>query len=167
MNWRWFIGDYVPAEIPLDRRARREVRGRARALYENRAVREQITLHYRFSVWRNRLILVLYLILIFALMYGSEWVVRTLIGSGPPHWQVLVLRLAIILFVSLLLGAWLGKMLMRPLVLAALDERGIHLCPRCDYWLRDLPADVTRCPECGEVRGERFNLSGGSTSDEA
>lgn len=167
MNWRLFIGDYVPAEVTLDASERREVRRRARAFHDDRDARKRIRSHFKFPAWRFRLVIALFLATILALNEGTSWIGITYIGTGPAFWWVFPIRLAAIFIVALCFGTWLGKTFMRPYVFAALQERGISLCTRCDYWLRDLPADITRCPECGEVRSERFNLSEGNTSDDA
>jgi len=34
----------------------------------------------------------------------------------------------------------------------ALREAGYDVCLRCGYWLRGLPDDIKRCPECGTAR---------------
>lgn len=39
-----------------------------------------------------------------------------------------------------------------PCVYAELRGHGYEVCTRCGYWLRDLDAGVTRCPECGRER---------------
>jgi hypothetical protein len=35
---------------------------------------------------------------------------------------------------------------------AAMRAQGYELCLECGYWLKGLPADAGRCPECGAAR---------------
>jgi hypothetical protein len=49
-------------------------------------------------------------------------------------------------------GAILQRWRFAPLAWQAAREHGCDLCTRCGYWLRELPEDVTQCPECGAAR---------------
>ena len=39
-----------------------------------------------------------------------------------------------------------------PLVRRVARQRGHDICLHCGYWLRGLPDDIARCPECGARR---------------
>lgn len=49
-------------------------------------------------------------------------------------------------------GVILQRWRFAPCVWRSLRARGHDVCPRCGYWLRDLPDDEDRCPECGARR---------------
>lgn len=72
-----------------------------------------------------------------------------------------------LLFIVTAIWIALLTMLYRIPLRRALHDLGHEVCLKCGYWLRDLPDAVTRCPECGEKRAERFNPAGGNASDVA
>jgi len=49
-------------------------------------------------------------------------------------------------------GIVLQRWRFAPCVWRAMRARGHDVCSKCGYWLRDLPEDVGRCPECGALR---------------
>ena len=50
------------------------------------------------------------------------------------------------------LSAWVyGVIYVKP-VRKAMRERGYDLSINCEYLLNELPAEIERCPECGQRR---------------
>jgi ssDNA-binding Zn-finger/Zn-ribbon topoisomerase 1 len=56
-------------------------------------------------------------------------------------------------------GAVLQRWCFAPCVWRALRARGHDVCPKCGYWLRDLPDDEHHCPECGAPRQSMPEMS--------
>ena len=73
------------------------------------------------------------------------WLEDILIPGLMILWLVLLL---IIPFCAISLMGWA----LRPGVRAALRSMGYETCGKCGYWLRDLPDNEGRCPECGAPR---------------
>ena len=49
----------------------------------------------------------------------------------------------------------------------AMSELGYELCPGCGYWLRGLPDDTDRCPECGAKREVTVDAAADLPQDDA
>jgi hypothetical protein len=134
IRWRWL--GYVDRDLPLTREQRLEAQARANILGD------------RVPGLRNRIILIT-----LALPVG-------VIGGGPvlAFWLARVIpingTLAFLGYVAAcVIAVWLYMRLVwswyaRPLR-QALREMGHDVCTECGYWLRDLPPESTRCPECG------------------
>lgn len=160
MNLRWMFFDHVPPGITLTADERREMMKRAG--------------EYRFRARATRLA-------------NLQWI---LVVSGASLISMVIIVLIMVLFFPLaeLESMRLAALASNPLVVAvvfwlaiagyyhishaphvrrALNDMGHPVCIACGYALRDLPENTTKCPECGAARGERFNLSGENTSDDA
>ena len=79
-----------------------------------------------------------------AAQLGASGVLLRLIRAGAP--------LSLFLACFVLGGMVLQRIRFAPCVYRATRQHGHDVCPRCGYWLRGLPEDITRCPECGAHR---------------
>ena len=83
-----------------------------------------------------------------AWILGARFVVRLIDLLGVP---LLLGGLACILVMWLFLCVSYG-VLCREEVFYFLRRKGFNVCSRCGYWLRELPDDIAKCPECGTQR---------------
>jgi len=138
MTMRWLLFDYVDRELPLTPAQRNQVRIRWIAV--SGSMRGP---HISWGVvLLSALMPGLGMLLAFAVFF--LFFSTTLSG--------IAVMFAVQIAATWLLLALVGKRYWRPLVYAELRHLGYDVCTRYGYWLRDLPADVTRCPECGEQR---------------
>ncbi len=97
--------------------------------------------------WRNK---TLYVTLVFFL----TGVAAAIGWYGPDKaWQMAIL-FTIYTGLWVLVFSIVRRFSVAPVARRLLRERGIDVCIRCGYWLRDLGKDVTKCPECGCRREE-------------
>lgn len=141
MSWIW--PEYIHRDLLLTRQERKTIHRDAWRLW-----------------WASKWNIVLYLTLpafylttvLFASDVGGR--VARLIGArGLIHWLFRAgapVALFVICFV--LGGAILQRFRFAPCVYRATCNHGHDVCPKCGYWLRGLPEDIKRCPECGVTR---------------
>lgn len=154
MNWRWLFLDFVPPEIPLSTRERREVRRRAQKLLKEMAARHPFN---PFVVLRSWLPLIAVLLAILSptvLLFAQHWVNMAVFNDPTPSMSVMLAEFAFMAVLMWVISSFVGALLWRPHVLEAVREQGFELCPKCGYWLRDLPDETTKCPECGAKRAQ-------------
>ncbi|MDY7109077.1 MAG: zinc ribbon domain-containing protein [Planctomycetota bacterium] len=131
-----------------------------RELALNKAQRKAI----HREAWRlwlaNRWNLVIYLIyiplgvLVMIIARDLLGLLASVVGAGGMTYKaarIAGLLLGLIGY-FVLGGAVLQRWRFAPCVWRALRARGHEVCPNCGYWLRDLPDDEDRCPECGALR---------------
>lgn len=137
MKFGWLLFHYVPPDLKLSRAQRREARRRARNLFRS-TPRTFLT---SFGI---------------AIMLGVVWAG---VSAFFTYLDPLVLRgyyplLVIGAWASSVVFAWIalalaGRMMYSRAHREALREMGYDVCALCGYWLRGLPPDASRCPECG------------------
>ena len=121
----WYYSD---GDLPLTNKERREIRRNARILWMRR--------------WRNK---ALYFTLVF-LLIG----VASAIGwYGPSNVGQMAILFTIYTGLWVLVFSIVQRFSILPVARRLLRQRGIDVCIRCGYWLRDLGKDITECPECG------------------
>ena len=120
---------YCDVDLPLTNKERRELRRSAWILW-TRSLRNKI----------------IYVTLVFFLIG-----VASVIGWYGPNvfWQFAILLITINSGLCILVFHILRRVSIAPLGRCLLRQRGIDVCIRCGYWLRDLSEDITKCPECG------------------
>lgn len=74
---------------------------------------------------------------------------RLLAGS---HWYDTVIRASLFTAGLLVVLTVFLRHGFAPYVYKEMRARGHNVCQRCGYSQAELPADVTRCPECGAAR---------------
>ena len=127
---RIFDWYYSNGDLPLTNKERREIRRSAWRLWKRD--------------WRNKTLYVTaHLVFMLA--------VSTIVWFDPNFWQTWIF-LTICLGLALLGREILERVSVVPLGRRLMRERGIDVCIRCGYWLRDLGKDITKCPECGWQR---------------
>ena len=143
MSIRWLWPTYLDRELPLTRAQRKAIHREAWRLWMRRR-------------WNFLLYLTLpcgYLVLL--------TVVRDLAGEaalamGIDGLGYRLVRAAAIVAWTIACFVMGGVVFQRwrfaPLVWEVTRRHGHDVCGRCGYWLRDLPDDVQRCPECGAAR---------------
>ncbi len=52
-------------------------------------------------------------------------------------------------------GSVLQRYRFAPCVYQTLQEHGHDVCERCGFWLKGLPTEIEKCPECGTARKSR------------
>lgn len=134
---RIFDWYYSNGDLPLNKKQRKEIRRSAWRLWKRD--------------WRHRTLyvtsqLVLGLSSAAVIMYPplnfwQRWILLTTCMCLWSFGHQLLERVSVVP---------LGRRLMR--------QRGIEVCIRCGYWLRDLGKDVTQCPECGCRREENKEI---------
>ncbi len=137
MNLRWLILDYVPPDIKLTPRQRRDLRRKTKDADA-------------YISWQDKLfgfLVSLPLILgwITFLFLTALAIPRNIALGIPLKGAVFPLVVAGI-WVILTGLRWLSA---RRATFAALREMGYDVCLKCGYWLRGLGDEVKRCPECG------------------
>ncbi len=129
MNLRWLILDYVPPDIKLTPRQRRDLRRKAS---DGDVYISWIDKFYGFLGITCSFLIVLAIPLNIALGIPLKVAVFPLVFAGI--WVILTgLR-------------WMSA---RRATFEALREMGYDVCLKCGYWLRGLGDEVKRCPECG------------------
>ena len=73
-----------------------------------------------------------------------------LIRPGIPTWVFVAIAVPLGLATSI---AWVNLFWYRHKrqLRAAMRRHGFELCNECGYWLKGLPDDADRCPECGSA----------------
>ncbi|MDY7110095.1 MAG: hypothetical protein SYC29_15800 [Planctomycetota bacterium] len=84
-----------------------------------------------------------------ALLLAGSWLLF------PGLWYEELTPIVVVFW--FVLGGYLGLAYVMgrfaaPACWRALRERGFEVCLNCGYWLRGLPEDEDRCPECGAKR---------------
>ncbi len=143
MSWIW--PEYINPGLRLDRRQRKKIHRDAWKLW-----------------WANKRNIAMYLALpafyLLAVFFASDvggWLASS-IGVGGRIDRLFRASAPVLLFVLCLVagGAILQRYRFAPCVYRAMREHGYDICVKCGYWLRGLPDDSHRCPECGtDIRG--------------
>lgn len=85
-----------------------------------------------------------------------------LIGAKLPTTRFLIVNVAGILTFQALMWVVIAYSInrgMAPLVWQSLNDIGVGVCMGCGYILEYLPADLEKCPECGEALHPPTNAS--------
>jgi hypothetical protein len=129
VKWRWLMLDYVDPDITLTRTERRQLHRSS---------------HRHLGRIRVPLKFILAFLLIVIVPSVALFMVvnRDLIALAPA-WLIIGGYVVVAHGMRALAG---------PAVWCALRERGYDVCLNCGYWLRGLPEDEDRCPECGAKR---------------
>ena len=146
MKWRWLLFDYSDPDLKLTWKQR--VR-----LFRWQDDREP---HENVWRWRHPIMwglaitnTVLMLVQILSMFLMSH------LGVSD-HW---VVRWYLAMFIAYVPALWLGCAVVtgfnRKGIRDALRRQAYEVCTNCGYWLRDLPDDIDRCPECGAEREPR------------
>ncbi len=99
--------------------------------------------------WRNKTLYVTMHLVFLLPVFASVW-------YDPNFWQMWFL-LTICICLGVFGHHFLERVSVVPLGRRLMRQRGIDVCIRCGYWLRDLGKDVTECPECGWRREESLS----------
>ena len=126
-NWRWMIGDYVPRESGLRRTERRSITKQAMKA----SVGSVIPAVYGGCC---------------GVIFASTLTMGRNIASLPIVFLYVML---LALFLNYMMGFWFARRSW-PAIHQELNRRGIELCWECNYQLKGLGPEITRCPECGE-----------------
>jgi hypothetical protein len=143
MNLRWLWFDYVPREIQLDASQRTDLAHTMRW-------------HHHWN-WTQSLAFALVLAAIIAVNIWAMGPIVRLIPALSSSVVSIILRIlsAVVAWVTV---AWIRRSNAEPATAQALRELGFDMCIECGYWLRDLRADQSSCPECGATRSNRFHM---------
>lgn len=137
MNLRWLNFDDIDPALKLLVDERRQVRNRIH-LRADEAKAAQFQRRYGWVfVLAPAVIYVLIVIPVFMFLQSSS------------YFMLMIPLLAVCMLVAL---AQLRRWSRRPLVLLALRHYGYEVCVRCGYYLKGVPADSKKCPECGAAR---------------
>jgi hypothetical protein len=140
MSWIW--PQYLHADLQLSRDQRRAIHRDAWRLWARR--RTNILVYMALPVG--------YLLLV---PYASDFggVTAAVFGIVGPLRPLLRAAAPVVLLVACFVvgGGLLQRFRFAPCVYRSAREHGIDICPKCGYWLRDLPASDP-CPECGAPR---------------
>ena len=141
---------YVDRELSLTEAQRKAVHKRAWKLWAGR----------RSNLVFYALLLLIYLVGL-PLARETGGAIAAWLGAGGLVYKLsrVGAMIALPIAVFVLGGAALQRWRFAPCVYQALREHGFDVCSRCGYWLRDLPEDETRCPECGGERTLDYNES--------
>ena len=129
MNWRWLLGDFIPPEIPLSWKERRELGRRAA----------------QAAPWSRKLACISIFLFVVAIAIGSGAVVYA--QNSFPMFCVIILGC-----LGLPIVEYLSRQRRWPCIKRELLKHGFVVCDKCGYWLRELPDDIDKCPECGAER---------------
>jgi len=138
VNLRWLWLDHVPPAIRLSTEERRRFTRAYRHLHSPRTLSAQ-TIGFSLGL----IALVLWFVLL-------SYLAPRMVGIGGCFLAALMLG-ALYPAIWLLIAA-ADYALGRRRTYGALRLVGYDVCPRCGYWLRGLPEDEDRCPECGAKR---------------
>jgi hypothetical protein len=136
MNWRAPIGlDFVPREIEMPLRERRDLWRRAAALPGARAT--------------GAFIIAAIVVTGLVVFIVAGVVLDSFFVLGPASFALMTVPL----FVTMppVLGWIAGYVFWRPYVYKALFASGHQFCFQCRYRLDQLPDVATTCPECGSI----------------
>ena len=128
-SWRWMIGDYVPIESGMLYAERREF---LKPIFKSKISTPIPALFGGFS--------------------GVAFVMIMTLGRRViPLPIVFVYVLLLGLIFNFAFGFFIARRV-APSIYRELRERGIDLCPNCNYDLRERAAGSATCPECGVER---------------
>ncbi|MDY7109076.1 MAG: hypothetical protein SYC29_10625 [Planctomycetota bacterium] len=153
MKWRWLIGHYIDPALKLSRKQKYEASRRALRMPGSRK-RIAMAAVLCGLIATGPLLggIGALLLLAKALEHATPAQAPSLLLLEDILIQGLVILCPLVLllvpFWALLLVGWA----IRPGVKAALRTMGYEICAKCGYWLRELPDDERRCPECGAER---------------
>jgi len=133
---RIFDWYYSNGDLPLTNREQREIRRRAWRLWK----RDR----------RNKVLYVTLPVVVFLTAGSIVW-------FDTNFWQRWILLSTVILLGSLV-KTIIERVSVVPLGRRLMRERGIDVCIRCGYWLRDLGKDIAECPECGRRREDNKEI---------
>ena len=131
MKWRWLFFDFIPPDVTVDPRLRREIR---------LAVKRHTASSWDKQAIIRSAVALPFLIAIFAITY---WLLWNTFSALPLALSYLALHLAAVVVYA--------PSRARSTYLA-LHLHGIDVCVKCGYSLRELPSSVLHCPECGMNR---------------
>jgi hypothetical protein len=134
---------YIEPELALDEAQRKAIHRDAWRLW--------------FADRWNLIIYIIYIPLGLLVMIAARdllGLLASVIGAGGTAYSATRIAGLVLGLVGyfVLGGAVLQRWRFAPCVWRALRARGHDVCPKCGYWLRDLPDDVHHCPECGAQR---------------
>jgi len=141
MSWLW--PEYVDRDLQLSREQRKAVHRDAWKLWTRD--KKNIALYLMVPI--------VYLTVVpFASDLGGRF--ASLLGvTGTLH---VIARAAAPVLLAVGCFVFGGSVLQRfrfgPCVYQALQQHDHDVCARCGFWLRGLPTEVEKCPECGEAR---------------
>ena len=127
---------YFNRDIPMSKKQRRAIYGDARKLW-----------------WKRRRNVALYCVAVvagFFVVNVASDTVQCLLSGTPPK-LLGIIDVSLMAAYGVVIGVVLERYCYGPLVRQVMRSHGFDICLKCGYWLRGLPDDSRRCPECGET----------------
>ena len=139
MNLRWLCGNFADPQYKLSRKEQMRLSTCAHKKH--------------LSTWKWLLWSVVVIALPFVLV--MKFVYDPLMGKAGYNQHTVTYWLGCLMMIGLVFwpwSAWMYRTLYIKPLRRAMREAGWDLCLECGYELRALPADVSKCPECGLPR---------------